>query len=48
MVQSKIKVKENDENGVGPSKRASTAEVDHWAFLVFPHFLEFNNYIILI
>lgn len=33
MVQSKIKVKENDENGVGPSKRASTAEVDHWAFL---------------
>ncbi|XP_021726016.1 uncharacterized protein LOC110693193 [Chenopodium quinoa] len=33
MVQSRIKVKENDENGVGASKRRSIADVDHWAFL---------------
>ncbi|XP_021758720.1 uncharacterized protein LOC110723683 [Chenopodium quinoa] len=33
MVQSKIKVKENGENGVGASKRRSIADVDHWAFL---------------
>lgn len=33
MVQSKIKVKENDENGVASSKRRCTTEVDHWAFL---------------